>query len=701
MATEDIGTLLVKIDANTRGLQDGVEKAGSKLTGLGSIVTKIGGVLAAGFAVKSIVSGIKDLTKAAEEQIKAENRLETLAKNVPGTTEAQITALKQLAATQQNLTTIGDEVTIAGQSQLATFQLSTDTIAKLTPAFQDLAVATYGANVSQEQMIQSGNLLGKAMMGNTGALSRVGVSFTDAQAQILKTGNEAQRAATLVEVLGQNFGGLAESTRNTTEGSIIAMKNAWGDMKEVLGNFLLPVLGSVATWFSSKIPTIQDVSTKAFGKIRDVVMLVIDGFKGEGDPKALFGSWEYWIYQVGAAAGILSNGISALTGFIVKNQDVILALAAGIGTAALAFGAYSLALNAMTIATGIWTTVTGIATGVATAFAAVLAFITSPIGIVVLAIGALVAAGILLYKNWDTISAKAKEIWASITDFFTKTIPEKFNQFVTFISELPGRIQVFLWDLFFVKIPYWIGYGIGFMITAVKEGLPKLIQFFADLPGNIAKWLQEMINRFVVWSTDVSGKAQTAGQNIFNGIIDFFKNLPQNAWNWLVAMKDKFVAIVPEILTVAQKLGQTIYDGIIDFVKSIPGKAADLLFGIVDKVKNIASSIKTAISNIGKGAAAGSAAASSAVGHLASGTSNWRGGAAWVGEHGPELLNLPKGSQVIPNNQAMAGATNNYEGMITGNTFVIKNEADIKALAREFYNLQQSKARASGVVYAT
>lgn len=36
---------------------------------------------------------------------------------------------------------------------------------------------------------------------------------------------------------------------------------------------------------------------------------------------------------------------------------------------------------------------------------------------------------------------------------------------------------------------------------------------------------------------------------------------------------------------------------------------------------------------------------------LADGTDNWRGGPTWVGERGPEILNLPRGSQVIPNHK--------------------------------------------------
>jgi hypothetical protein len=38
----------------------------------------------------------------------------------------------------------------------------------------------------------------------------------------------------------------------------------------------------------------------------------------------------------------------------------------------------------------------------------------------------------------------------------------------------------------------------------------------------------------------------------------------------------------------------------------------------------------------------------------AGGTDYWRGGATWVGENGPEIVNLPRGSQVIPHEQSLA-----------------------------------------------
>jgi hypothetical protein len=46
------------------------------------------------------------------------------------------------------------------------------------------------------------------------------------------------------------------------------------------------------------------------------------------------------------------------------------------------------------------------------------AFIASPIGWVVLGIGALIAVGVLLYKNWDAVKGKASELWDKITEVF-------------------------------------------------------------------------------------------------------------------------------------------------------------------------------------------------------------------------------------------------------------------------------------------
>jgi hypothetical protein len=82
-----------------------------------------------------------------------------------------------------------------------------------------------------------------------------------------------------------------------------------------------------------------------------------------------------------------------------------------VATLLAAFAAAWLAVN---IAVGIWTVVAGIAAVATTAFGIAVAVLTSPITLVILAIGALVIAGYLLITHWDEVKAKAAELWDSI-----------------------------------------------------------------------------------------------------------------------------------------------------------------------------------------------------------------------------------------------------------------------------------------------
>ena len=139
-----------------------------------------------------------------------------------------------------------DEVTLVGQSQLATFQMQTESIAKLTPALQTMAVAQYGVNVSQEQLQNTANQLGRAFMGFDGALTRIGVTLNEAQKEILKTGTEMEKVDTLTKIIEGNFGDLNTAMRNTTEGALKAAQNSWGDFQELLGSKLAPTLINIS-----------------------------------------------------------------------------------------------------------------------------------------------------------------------------------------------------------------------------------------------------------------------------------------------------------------------------------------------------------------------------------------------------------------------------------------------------------------------
>lgn len=93
--------------------------------------------------------------------------------------------------------------------------------------------------------------------------------------------------------------------------------------------------------------------------------------------------------------------------WVSENKDLILALAAGILTAVGAYKAYKLAVTAYNAVMGIYEVVTAAsATGTFTLAGAMTA-LNLPVLAVVAAIGAAVAIGVLLYKNWDTVKVKA------------------------------------------------------------------------------------------------------------------------------------------------------------------------------------------------------------------------------------------------------------------------------------------------------
>lgn len=219
-----------------KSVGDKAKKAAKDLRGVGAGMTVMGAGMAAVIG-KSI--------KAAQAQERSEKRLAHLVKQTTGGNNEQIKGLKDQAAALQKVGVVGDEVTMSGQSQLATFALQTDTIKKLTPALLDMAVSVKGVNVNQEDMMTISNLLGKVMTGQVGALSRYGVTLNDNQKELLKSGNEMERAAVLAEVLKGNFGGLNKATRETSEGGVKALQNSMGDMMEMIGTTVIPILGEI------------------------------------------------------------------------------------------------------------------------------------------------------------------------------------------------------------------------------------------------------------------------------------------------------------------------------------------------------------------------------------------------------------------------------------------------------------------------
>ena len=258
-----------KIAKSLSGVQSQANRVGSKVS---NSFIKIAKVVGTAFSVAMITRFSKECVSAANIQTEAETKLTTVMRQRMSASNKAISSVKNYASALQETGVVGDEVQLAGAQQLSTFLKTDDALKKLMPAMNNLAVQQNGVNVTSESMVNIGNLMGKVMQGQTSALTRVGITFSDAQAQVLKYGNEEQRAAMLSQVITDNVGNMNKALANTPAGRIQQLKNSFGDMQETLGrglnNVFSPMLGfltKIVTKLSQVASGFENLTKKIFG----------------------------------------------------------------------------------------------------------------------------------------------------------------------------------------------------------------------------------------------------------------------------------------------------------------------------------------------------------------------------------------------------------------------------------------------------
>lgn len=186
-------------------------------------------------SLQSLTGLMKEYSDANRAQVEVETKLATVMKQRMSASDAEIQSIKDLASAQQALGVVGDEVQLAGIQQVATFLNQKSSIETLVPAMNNLLVQQKGLNATQGDAQQIGNLLGKAMQGQVDALKRVGITFTEAEANVMKFGTETDRAAMLAKIITNNVGEMNTAMAQTDAGKAQQMANAIGDLKEKVG----------------------------------------------------------------------------------------------------------------------------------------------------------------------------------------------------------------------------------------------------------------------------------------------------------------------------------------------------------------------------------------------------------------------------------------------------------------------------------
>jgi hypothetical protein len=181
----------------------------------------------------------------------ANQRLKTVMEERMKASSADIAAVQATIKAQTQLGILGGSVQKAGAQQVATFLTQRDALVTLIPAINDLVAQQKGLAATEQDAQNIGNLFGKVMQGQTSALKRVGITFTEAQERVLKMGTEQERAAMLAEVVTNNVGHMNAALGDTAAGAMKQFQNKLAGIKVKMGeiaNQVQPAL-SMATSF--------------------------------------------------------------------------------------------------------------------------------------------------------------------------------------------------------------------------------------------------------------------------------------------------------------------------------------------------------------------------------------------------------------------------------------------------------------------
>jgi len=229
--------------------------------------------------------------------------------------------------------------------------------------------------------------------------------------------------------------------------------------------------------------------------------------------------------------------------------------------------------------------------------------ITSPIALAILAIVALVAIGVFLYRNWT-------EIWEGIKSITKTVIDAIISVFVKMGNDIKFVFNHMWLDIKWVIDKVVGGFkiagkaivdGIVWMANGVKKAFNAVIGFFKNVGtsiGNLMKSIVDAVSNFV-------GKVSTLINWVGDGIKDTFTNVKDSVVNIFTVLGEKVVGAINILkdgvkiaMTAVANVFITIWNGIVWAFESGINfiiKGLNVFIGIVDKALNAVNKIAGAI----------------------------------------------------------------------------------------------------------
>jgi hypothetical protein len=225
-----------KLTAATQGANNQLQGMGDKAKKISSGIKSAFLAIGVGLSFKAITQGFQDVTKAAEAEIKGRNNLTLAIENNTEATAAQIDEVHKYIAATEISAAINDDVLRPALGNLIRATGDTSRAMKLMDVALDVAAGT-GKDLGSVTEAMS-----KALNGNVGALRRLIPTLNDTEDPMLQ--------------LERAFKGANDEAakQKTWERFDIIM----GNIKEMVGELLLPVLQNLSQWFTDVYPKIQE-----------------------------------------------------------------------------------------------------------------------------------------------------------------------------------------------------------------------------------------------------------------------------------------------------------------------------------------------------------------------------------------------------------------------------------------------------------
>lgn len=388
------------------------------LTALGDFAKK--GVKAAGAAVAGMTAAFIALDGATEEYRVAQGKLNAGFQAAGFSTDVARKSYRNFYAI------LGDTDTATEASQLlANMAKNAEDVTKWTRIAAGVH-GTFGDSLPIEGLVESANetaRTGKVTGVFADALNWVGIMEDDFNAKLEKTTDVSKRNQLIMDTLSKTYDKAADSFYANNQQVINARRNhatldemlaKVGDTSSKLKSQLWVLAGAAEDGSIRSGSALDWVQKKADALTDWLSDLDLSNLKKQFDE-----TFAQTLQKAGDAvqwcrdnSDTLIATLKVLAGMWAVKK--VLDFNSGLTNSISTIGGAVTTLLTMTGVLGGQAAATGTATVAQTGLNAAMA--ANPIGAVILAIEALIAVGVLLYKNWDTIKAGAQSLWNKFKD---------------------------------------------------------------------------------------------------------------------------------------------------------------------------------------------------------------------------------------------------------------------------------------------